>query len=109
MRSLPLISLEIFSSSRRDFIHRSCLQVSVAARYSASVVDSTTSRCRCNFQLIGPDASFIKDPDVDRLVEGSAAKSASEYASRIGLFSAFLNFIPLSGSWEMYRRTLRAA
>ena len=49
----------------------------MAARYSASVVDNTTSRWRYDRQLIGPDDSIINDPEVDLLVMRSAAKSAS--------------------------------
>lgn len=57
----------------------------MAARYSASVVDKTTSRCRCDFQQVGPNESLTSILDVDLLVDGSAAKSASVYASRAAL------------------------
>lgn len=67
-------------SSRRDFTHRSCRQVSVAARYSASVVESTTSRCNRDLQQMGPEDNKMTYPEVDRLVDGSPAKPASVYA-----------------------------
>lgn len=55
--------------------------VGKTAKYSASVVDRTTSLCKCD--LMGPDDNLISIPEVDRLVHGSAPNSASVYASRI--------------------------
>lgn len=43
----------------------------MADKYSASVIEGTTSRFKRNLQPTGPDANVIKDPEVDLLVEGS--------------------------------------
>lgn len=81
----------------------------MAATYSASVVDKTTSRWKRDLQLTGPPAIQINDPVVDLLVDGSPAKSASEYASRIGFLSFLKNVIPLSGSFATNFRIRREA
>ena len=81
----------------------------MATRYSASVVERTTSRCICDFQHISLDTNLIREPDVDLLLDESAAKSASEYASRIGFPLPLVKTMPFSGFYAMYGRILRAA
>ncbi|KAF2858511.1 hypothetical protein K470DRAFT_259691 [Piedraia hortae CBS 480.64] len=71
----------IFDSSKRFLTHKSLRQVSVRAKYSASVEESTTSRCSFDLQTTGALFSIMRNPAVDIDVDGSPAKSAAEYAT----------------------------
>jgi len=69
------------SSSWRRFLSQLIsLLVSVRARYSASVLDRTTSFWSCDLQMMGASANLIRVPEVDLDVARSPAKSESVYA-----------------------------
>jgi hypothetical protein len=50
------------------------------ARYSASALDLDTVVCRLDDHEMREEPRKMQNPDVDRLVSGQPAQSASEYA-----------------------------
>ena len=74
----------------------------MATKYSASVVERTTSLYNFERQLTGPFTSVIGEPDAERLPEVSATKSASVYASSCGFDLVQVYVRPRSGSFAIY-------
>ncbi|KAF2859029.1 hypothetical protein K470DRAFT_259202, partial [Piedraia hortae CBS 480.64] len=69
--------------------------VSVRAKFSTSVEESTTSQCSFDLQTTGAPFSIMRDPAVDLDVDGLPAKSASEYATTFVPSCCFRQNMPL--------------
>ena len=67
------------NSCMNFFIHTASLAASLAAMYSASVVESAVDPCLLFFQQTAHDPIVKTYPDVDFLSSGSDWKSASVY------------------------------